>query len=280
MEEKKKNSPSYLCGGKYGVFKKQLVEGKKNFSIEHTNATVCIRYNDARYVYTDNHVKSAELKVQRKLKKHILDRIEKGLVAVPEDFEKAVGYFQFSDFVENMELSVKITPIVNYDIEKAYYTFAYNLGYIDEKLYKECIALEKIQRLRLIGSIATKKQIMNYVGGEIVGVDVRENIELRRVWFHICHETDKCLKEFAELEADKFLFYWVDGIYLKGVSVEKTQLFLENKYKIKFKTTPIEYIEKTYINKCYQLSYVNEKGKLKPFSLPAKTRGYEWINKK
>ena len=130
-----------------------------------------------------------------------------------------VNFFEFDNslryMVETSGDYTEIPNIIEMDITKAYYQMTYNLGYISEKTYNELLGLPKYIRLRLLGSIATRKVIEKYNGDKNIDIRVVENLRLREVWNRICYEVGKVMKECSESIQDYFVFYWVDGIYFQ-----------------------------------------------------------------
>ena len=120
------------------------------------------------------------------------------------------------------------------------------MGIIDEGFYKKCLGLDKKTRLVLMGSIATKRRRTVYVGGKAVLYEPKTSDPvLRSAWFNIVDYVDKCLHEFATLCGDRFIFYWVDGIYLEGKPEEFKGVMetISAKYGLDFKEEPTDRIE-------------------------------------
>lgn len=138
----------------------------------------------------------------------------------------APRYFDFSDSVGDMEIELgccyNYENILECDITKAYYYAAKELGVIGNSLFKECLALPKRKRLRIMGSIATTVTTYEYEKGKIRDCFVMNNKYLRSLWFSICRYVDQCMIDVKNVLGSDFIFYWVDGIYFKqGKSVDK-----------------------------------------------------------
>jgi len=99
------------------------------------------------------------------------------------------------------------------DITAAYYRAALNLGFISKELFDTCLKLRKCDRLRLMGSIATRKYNERYDNGELESSEIKKDELLRSAWFKICSYVDMAMKTLKEILGELFLFYWVDGIY-------------------------------------------------------------------
>jgi len=188
-----------------------------------------------------------EFHLQRELKSVIRGQIKKNNLKVPVFTEKDILYKLYSDNVLNLEEGVVLDNVVEYDINKAYYQCAYNLGYLDEDMYLKCLEMDKEKRLRFLGSIATQKVKYSYVGG-VLNIDSFKEVkdeDLRGVWFHICKVVDDCLLDFANVLGDNFLMYYVDGIYLKDFKGRgKVLKMISEKWGFSFSDTPVTAIEK------------------------------------
>jgi hypothetical protein len=189
-----------------------------------------------------------EMNNQKSLKKRIHENIVKKNMVVPEFAPSDISYFNYGNYLlRDFPFNEPMTDFVEFDVAKAYYKMAYNLGYIDEDMYREYIDLKKEIRLRFLGSIATKKRIYHYEKGEMVGdPEIKEDKILRKVWFHICKETDNCLNELMREVQDDFIMYYVDGIYLKKKDYSKVINRISQKYKLEFVQENVESITKVW----------------------------------
>jgi hypothetical protein len=183
-----------------------------------------------------------EMNAQRFLKKAVHENIVNKNLEVPDISPSDIKYSQFSSYILNeLPLDQKISNFVEFDITKAYYKVAHNLGYISEEMYLKYIDLPKKVRLRFLGSIATKKRKYVYDKGKMVGEpEIFEDKLLRKVWFHIVSETDKCMTEFMNIVKDNFLMYYVDGIYLLEADYKETLKYIQEKYRVDFKEEKVE----------------------------------------
>jgi hypothetical protein len=234
---KKQKPKSYLVGGSWFKRKKGLILMKKDFTITKTSSSVSIREKgvgnsgDKTYIYmlsggNSSIVKFSELNLRRQIKSHVLKNIEG--VELPELDQKNINYTRIADWVENEKHGAHLGDIVCYDINMAYYQCALILGFITKEFYERCLNLPKPVRLRLIGSIATKKRRYTYVGGKMTTEpEIIEIKKLRDVWHHIVNHVGQCMEEIAKVAGNKFLMYWVDGIYLRGKKEDWDQLMLE-----------------------------------------------------
>lgn len=227
--------------------RKAVFEKKgKEFDIVLTSAGRQIKlYEDGvqrhKYVYCNSRYGVLELQMFQEMKKEVRQNILKKKLIVPPYTKKDVDYFRFSKTLRAVGPGENLTVknCLELDIKMAYYITAFQLGYISLDFFKACENLPKYQRLRLIGSIATSKTILKFRDGKYQDPIRKKDDQLRHVWFHICRQVDQCLQECAWMLEERFLFYWVDGIYIGGSNVPYgTMAYIFKEYKYKF--TPLE----------------------------------------
>ena len=186
-----------------------------------TNSSIIVysdMYHKYKIVFSDGvYMSKKEMIVQRQLKKEI-EKNTKGQ-EIKFSSAKKIHFFEFDSslkyMVETSGDCVDIENVMEMDITKAYYQMAFNLGYISEKFFNKCLDLPKIIRLRLLGSIATKRVVETYKDGKIVEMKIVEDLRMRDIWFEICYHVGKVMKECSNAIQDYFIFYWVDGIYFQ-----------------------------------------------------------------
>ena len=185
-----------------------------------TNSSIIVysdKYQQYKVIFSDGvYMSKKEMILQKKLKKEI----EKNTKDKDVKFTgKKIHFFGFDSslkyMVETTGDCIDIENVLEMDITKAYYQMAYNLGYISKKFFDVTLTLPKHIRLRLLGSIATKRIVETYVDGKVVEMKVVEDLRMRDIWFNICYHVGKVMKECADATQDFFIFYWVDGIYFQ-----------------------------------------------------------------
>jgi hypothetical protein len=204
-----------------GEYQQYLKDCNVDYVIKTTTNSTTIEYKDDntkyKIMFTDGQYMSIkEMILQKKLKKEVKERTENKQINYNGE---RIDFYRFDSSLKYMVDTagdyIEFTNILEMDITKAYYKMALNLGYISEKTYKVCLVLPKYIRLRLMGSIATSKVIETYKNKELVKIEVKEDEQLRQIWFHICYNVGKIMLECAESIEDYFIFYWVDGIYFQ-----------------------------------------------------------------
>tara|TARA_R110000824_G_scaffold356706_2_gene543946 strand:- start:955 stop:1842 length:888 start_codon:yes stop_codon:yes gene_type:complete len=248
--------------------------------------------NSSIIVYSDNYQKykvifsegvymsKKEMILQRQLKKEIEKNTKDQEIKYSG---KKIHFFEFDSSLKYMvETSgdyIEIENVLEMDITKAYYQMAYNLGYISYKfLIKKIVPLPKHIRLRLLGSIATKRVIEKWENGKVVEMKIVEDLRMRDIWFDICFHVGKVMKECSEAIQDYFIFYWVDGIYFQQhpnipKKYDPTRQIIENifkKNKLLFSINELEKISLQNYNDEIMLKCWKE-GRVKSnFSVPHK----------
>jgi len=104
--------------------------------------------------------------------------------------------------------------VLNIDLKAAYPTALYQLGYIDAETYDYILTLNKTARLAACGMLAGRKTVLTYLNGELE--EAREDVsETAGYFFGAAYEVGEILEKMAEIWGKSFLFFWVDGIYIK-----------------------------------------------------------------
>lgn len=153
----------------------------------------------------------------------------------------------FSDDVIYMESNMRLkgrvmNGIIEMDINHAYWKTAHMLGAISDKLYYEGLdqegGISKVARLVALGALAKKKTYYKIKGGKMKESHVERSLLTENIWFTICHNVSKVMQDVAISLGKDYLFYWVDGIYMKN-DPESVQLakviFEQNGYGVKTK---------------------------------------------
>tara|TARA_R110000868_G_scaffold92317_2_gene256035 strand:+ start:122 stop:1006 length:885 start_codon:yes stop_codon:yes gene_type:complete len=248
-----------------------------------TNSSIIVysdKYGKYKVIFSDGvYMSIKEMILQKKLKKEI----EKNTKGKDIKFTgKKIHFFEFDSSLKYMVESsgdcIDINNILEMDITKAYYQMAYNLGYISKKFFDITLKIPKHIRLRLLGSIATKRIVETYEDGKAIDMRVVEDLRMRDIWFNICYEVGKVMKECANATQDFFIFYWVDGIYFQqhphfNTNNDPTKQIIQNIFEnnnLKFTINHLEKISLQNLNNEVMLKCWKD-GKVKSnFSVPHK----------
>ena len=202
-------------------FIKYLQKLEYDFIVSTTLNTTIIKYTDnyskKQRIFTNGFaITYKEIALQKELKKEV----DKNLKTTPISYSNdRIDYYKFDNslsyMVDTEGECIEIPDIYEMDITSAYYQSLYNLKYIGKRFFEKCKNLPKHIRLRLIGSLATRKLIEKYKKGVLVGHEEKVNPVHRQVYFHNSYQVGKVMLECAKAIQDHFIFYWVDGIYFQ-----------------------------------------------------------------
>jgi len=178
-----------------------------------------------------------------------------------------VKYFDYKGIEDsNFEVGEVVTfnDVIEIDISAAYYFAALNLGLLCKETVSKCLDLHKSKRLAILGSIASKKVITEYVNG-VAGIPyTRQNHERKNAWNAIVKCVDDAMIECFKIAKKNFLFYYVDGIYLHkndAIELQIEKELLSSGFE--YKKTPLDKLEVARTDKNF-LVYVFKKGNETP----------------
>ena len=77
--------------------------------------------------------------------------------------------------------------------------------------------------------------------------------DTKHLWFNICYELGKIMTESMKIAKDSFIFYWVDGIYVKDkpTAMKIKKFFEDNEFPSKLRK-----MRKTRIDEKHNRLYV------------------------
>lgn len=222
------------CIGFKNYFKKveELKLNKSSFVVTKTSATNKIQILDIlgnttiTYLYSDAHCPAKLFPIMKEAKKQVYEREEVVRSCTYSDNPFDIKYYEFSNSLLDMKIDVgsfyEYSDVYECDITGAYYRAALNLGFISKEFFDKCMNLEKLHRLKVLGSIATSKRIYTYDKGLLkIEPEIMEDKFLRSAWFKICSYVNDAMQVIRNTTTSLFLFYWVDGIYIRMPEVDK-----------------------------------------------------------
>lgn len=221
---------------------KFLKKANQQFELQETGSSQLIRHNNYRYFYSDKIVKRKYMYLFQDIRKHVTERLDD--LDIDLDVERLKPlYFKFRDVDLEAGEVLEFRDVCQYDVNKAYYTIARNMGVISEEYYQKYLALPKFMRLILIGSLATRKTIRSYKGSEVIDHRVKEDDTLRSVFKRIVVETDKILLQMSKALNDQFIYYWVDGITVKDTKkAQDIVRYYEAKNNLQFSYEKLKFV--------------------------------------
>ena len=190
---------------------KLLQKHKIPYILSYTTSSAILKTEHEKLVFAEDRITNLEHKLRNQLKKEIKDRVKN---IVKNEYTPL--YYRWSEHFAEFRIkpqeSIEAKNVWEVDLTKAYYYSAYILGYISEDFFNKTLTLPKKIRLRLLGSIATIKNIETFDGEEIDYEKVYDPL-FRTVWHNVSCKVDIVMSDIANALGDHFLFYWVDGIY-------------------------------------------------------------------
>jgi hypothetical protein len=130
--------------------------------------------------------------------------------------------------------------IINIDITSAYATCLLNSKLISKETYLFLQKIPKTERLPAMGMLARNQLIINFEKG-VATTHERFTADTAQIFFYVISEINKMMQKVMQMAGDYFLFYWVDGIFLKyDIPVELLDqieaVFLHKNYAVKYES--------------------------------------------
>jgi hypothetical protein len=131
--------------------------------------------------------------------------------------------------------------ILEVDLSAAYISAAYQLNYINRDMFNKLLATKKIYRLKILGSLATKKITTRYdEAGKIVETLESRDPMLTACWRNIVSHVNGDMQEQCK-RSDKWLFYWVDNFFSSPALSTAFNTFRDRGYGLKISRTSAVY---------------------------------------
>ena len=210
---------------------RQYKEAGLDFQVKHSNYNTQIIGQETvlKFIQTEHSIKVfvAYNKIVSDLKKS-----DKTLEILQQDWS-----------TENFDSKNGLKPckyktVLNLDITSAYPYCLFLNKLISQDTFNYLMALPKSERLPAIGMIAKKSVWIDYNNGKASNWDVKTG-EYANIFFFVIQQITDLMAWAADIAGDDFLFYWVDGIFLKPTISKKklqeiTGIFAEQGYYYKY----------------------------------------------
>ena len=192
---------------------KQYKEAGLDFQVKHSNYNTQIIGQESviKFIQTEHSIKVfiAYNKIVADLKKS----------------DKTVEILQGDWSTENFDSKNGLKPcsyktVLNLDITSAYPYCLFINKLICLDTFNYLMALPKNERLPAIGMIAKKSVWIDYQKGKATTWDVKTG-EYANIFFFVIQQITDLMAWAADIAGDDFLFYWVDGIFLKPTTPKK-----------------------------------------------------------
>jgi hypothetical protein len=245
----------------------QLIIKKANFTVKSTNYTTEVIQNGISYLFSASKNTNFRLFGTYQTLKAQVKKIN------TPSYEGLISYFRLNlNNILNSNSSIIIDEVINIDITAAYATTLLNKKYIDKKLFDKIMLLPKLERMAVVGMLATKKHIFDFEKGEQINCSVETDAQKRNIFFEASHSVNEIMEYCANIAKEDFLFFWVDGIYLKTDKYKKEIQEYISSQQYQYRTETLKnFTAHITENKTIFVTY--EKGeKKKEFNLPVSNK--------
>jgi len=133
--------------------------------------------------------------------------------------------------------NVRYDTCFNIDLSSAYAYCLFNSGLITQKTFNYLLKLPKMERLTSVGMLATSHVKYFYSGGKCVDFQPYRE-PTAQIFFYLIDEINYLMQDIKWMLGNDFIFYWVDGVFMKPTTpkskidkVENLLISLGYKYK-------------------------------------------------
>lgn len=299
-------------GQSFEVFEntvQQAINFSESFETRETSYTAQIIFRDQKikYLYSFDRNKFEVLGKIAILKSH-LKHLPHTVLNRNKISSRDIKYFYFSDNIQNIEsyegTVESFENVSEVDLSAAYFYAAKKLNIISDELFNKIIYVTRINpetnvvetverskpdRLKILGSMAVQVEHNIYKNGRNTGTDFYfadgkkgepESGKLRNLWFVICKNVDDIFQKIIKIiNPSDFLFYFVDGIYIRNhePTLKKIENIFES-YEYPYKKILINKFEVMNKNKRLIIQIEKSNGKQKRFIVPHREVKYYYIN--
>ncbi|MCC7332652.1 MAG: hypothetical protein IT232_08600 [Flavobacteriales bacterium] len=222
--------------GKFLEVEEYFKSLKRPFRVVSNNYTTKIGNEREEYIISSEFVGFGFIKLLTKFKSEVKANIEK-----MELTKKDIKYFNCNfDFFHSEEGSVSGIEI---DISQAYLWSTYYCKFISKETLEKFLTLKKSTRLKLIGSLASRKNVFNYdEAGKLINQEVKKDDRLLLCWNNICYQVDDYINHLIYInDYNKFVFYWFDNLFFNIKDFKSFNCF-DRKYILKHSQQDLSYI--------------------------------------
>jgi len=206
-------------------------EKQLNFVVKHSNYNTQIIGTEAtlKFIQTEHPIRVFVA----------YNKIVKDLKESPKTVEILQGEWSTENFDSRNGLKPAFyKKILNLDISSAYPYCLWINKLITQDTFNYLMAMPKTERLPAIGMIAKKSVWITYTDGKADSWELKEGF-YANIFFYVIQQITDIMAWAAEIAGDSFLFYWVDGIFLKPSIPKKkldeiTRIFSEQGYYFKY----------------------------------------------
>ena len=206
---------------------------KLDFCIKNSSYSTVIETATNQVRFITNNYSNAVFMAAQKIKADVLkSELGRSIMA---------GSYSTSNYDSaNGQGDGKWDKIINIDITSAYANCLLNSGLISKDTYQFVQKIPKTERLPAMGMLARNQLIINFEKG-VATTHERFSAPTAQIFFYVISEINKMMQQVMTMAGDYFLFYWVDGIFLKqDIPVDLLNdieaVFLNKKYTVKYES--------------------------------------------
>ena len=206
---------------------------KLDFCIKNSSYSTIIETETNQVRFITNNYSNAVFMAAQKIKSDV----------TKSDLGKSImaGHYATANYDSaNGQPDGSWNKIINIDITSAYATCLLNSKLISKETYLFLQKIPKTERLPAMGMLARNQLIINFEKGEPISNE-RFTADTAQIFFYIISEINKMMQTVMQMAGDHFLFYWVDGIFLKQDIPVKLldqieNVFLHKNYSVKYES--------------------------------------------
>lgn len=203
---------------------------EQTFNVVSTGYSKTVKHNGDSYSFITDQTPVKTFAVNSAIKR---DAKASGLV-LDEVPQWKPRYFSVYEHIDRGEQTPETMYLV--DIASAYLTCLLNAGIISKETFTLAQSLKKTDRLKAVGMLATSKLTMEFQTGTLKRYFTTEEREYRNFFFFACYQVGELLNKVANAYREAFVFFWVDGIYIKANPTIAEAMFSDAGYKFKTDT--------------------------------------------
>lgn len=192
------------------------------FEVQHGTYTTTIVTEEKKVKYMMNSYNNRVFACAKLIKRDVLKSPKAQEIMADKFFKINYG---FSNLVESYEAE----RVLNIDISSAYASCLVNNNLITLETYERISRLPKVERLPVVGMLATSYTKFIYDKGECIDVKVHR-ADTANVFYYLIDEINYVMQEIRHLLGKHFIFYWVDGVFFDEKTPKETikevELFL------------------------------------------------------
>jgi hypothetical protein len=194
------------------------------FSVQHGTYTTIITTEEQKIRYMMNTYNPRVFKCAQMIKSDVLKSSAAQQIMQSKFLKTNFG-------ISQNKKSFNAKEVLNIDITSAYARCLMVNGLITEKTYNIIRSLPKTERLPCVGMLATSHCTFSYKNGKCIDVK-KFRAETANIFFYLIDEINYLMQEIEFLLGEKFIFYWVDGVFFNydtpAPLIQEIETFLDN----------------------------------------------------